>query len=287
MPKTREVTVLAVAVAFLVVLVGLLVVLTDSGGGASPVAAVDATPASPREDRSVEQAGSVRVVPLLVPGPAEDRIPAPVQDVADMPTAAPQPNVDPGAFPEIVADYRAIGFDVYTRALARIGARFFVVRKPAFNVVSEVDPVDFDFITGDDGAPLDGLSPRSREISAEPRLQGLLARAGAVFGDGRYGAIVLLPQAVERRLITALGEIGRGAEGEIDNFICSYRLTGDTLVLQVTAIRTKAGRVITVDRSVRLTANHLPRDGSLVPLPRFGLFTGRASLGPTRFLEQA
>jgi len=261
--RTREIAVLAVTLAFLVLLLGLLVVLTGGAGGAgSPPGDIDTTAVGPREDTPAESIARARVVPLPVPAPADERAPAPAQAVAAATPVPPQqPAVDPGAFPEIIADYRAtIGFDAYTRALARIGGRFFVVRKPAFSIVAEVDPVDLDFID-DAGAPMAGLSPRSRDISAEPRLQGLLARAPSRFGADRYGAIVLLPRLIDRRLITTLGEIGQVAGGEIDSFICSYRLSGGALALHVTAIRRKDGRVIPVDRLVRLTPGRLPQEG--------------------------
>ena len=79
-------------------------------------------------------------------------------------------DLDPGTFPEILADYRSIGFDVYTRLLSGIGARFFIVRKPAFTIVGEVDPVDFDLITdGRRRGPLNELSPPGRATSQPSR----------------------------------------------------------------------------------------------------------------------
>ena len=233
--KNREVVALATLVAVLVLLVGILVVSTDRAGGAAPRTAE--TPAAPSETPPAKQARRVHVELRRVPG----------KDTAKAET--PRAAVDPGAFPEIVADYRAIGFDAYARALSRLGARFFVVRKPAFTLVAEVDPVDYTLV--DRPGPVDDLSPRSRDISTEPRLRRLLAQA-VVFGDGRYGVIMLLPRSVDRRVVAALGEIGRVAGGEIDSFVCFYRLTDGDLALQVSEVRTKGGRVVAVDRSVRL-----------------------------------
>ena len=244
---SREGAVLAVVVSFLILLVAILALVDRHGKDGTSRAIEDKRlaryPAEPVGRLNVE----------LTPVPPPVRAPAPTPDV-DTPSMLRR-DLDPGTFPEILTDYQSIGFDVYTRMLSGIGARFFVVRKPAFTVVGEVDPVDFDLITDGRRGPLNELSPRSRDISTEPRLQDVLTRATAAFGDGQYGAVMLLPLSVERHLMTALGEIGRGGDGQVDIFVCAYRVVNGGLTLLVSEIRTTDGRAITVNRSVNLRAN--------------------------------
>ena len=249
--KRREGIVLAVLVSCLILLLALLTWADrDLGNEASRPVDDERPPAERPADEPPATAGRVHVELLPVSPPVQ--VPAPKPDVAG--PAMTQPDVEPGAFPEIVADYRSIGFDVYTRLLSQVGARFFVVRKPAFTVVAEVDPADFALLTEPRRGPAQELSPRSRDISTEPRVQAVMGRATARFGSGQYGVIVLLPQRVERRLMAALDEIGRVADGEVDSFVCDYRVVDGALALQVSEIRTTDGRTVTVDRSVNLGA---------------------------------
>ena len=256
--RTREGAALAVVVSFLILLLTFLLSLADRDAGKTVSRPVEEElpPAEHPAEEPATTAGRVHVELLPVESPVQ--APAPTPEVArpamtqrDVDPGAQQ-DVDPGAFPEIVADYRRIGFDVYTRLLSQVGARFFVVRKPAFTVVTEVDPVDFAFVTGEGRGPVDGLSPRSRDISTELRVQTVLARAAARFGSGQYGVIVLLPLRVERRLMAALDEIGRVADVEVDSFVCAYRVVNGALALQVAKIRTTDGLTVTVNRLVNL-----------------------------------
>ena len=243
MNRYRQRTVFAVLVASLVVLLAILVVLAPARDGAAP----GPDRAQPLAESAMEPVRTVNVE--LRPVPAT---PVPATTPSATEPAAPPRDVDPGAFAEIDADYGAIGFDRYLEGLNRIGARFFIVRKPAFTLVAEINPTDL--AIGRSRGPVDELSPRSRDISREPRLRRLLARAPATFGEGEYAAVALLPRFVERHLIQGLGAIGETVDSRVDTFICSYFLSDGDLALRVSAIRTEDGRVVAVDGSVKLLA---------------------------------
>ena len=242
----RHRTVFALLVASLVVLLAILVVL-------APPARDGAAPGPDRPQPLAESAtGSVRAVNVeLRPMPATTpSATEPATTLSAPEPAAPSRDVDPGASAEIDADYGAIGFDRYLEGLKRIGARFFIVRKPAFSLVAEMDPTDL--AIGRSRGPVDELSPRSRDISREPRLRRLLAGAPVTFGEGEYAAVALLPRSVERHLMQELRAIADTVSGQVDTFICSYFLSGGDLALRVSAIRTEDGRVVAVDGSVKL-----------------------------------
>ena len=231
--------ILAILVASLVLLCAFLAVVTPTGGGQG---SAEQTPHdSPREQplEEAESAPPPRVGLWTAPPPTNE---------AETPVAPPE-DPDPGAFAEILADYGEIGFDQYRANLAGIGARFFIVRKPAFRVVAEVNPSDLTFRGI---APMEGLSPRSRDISAERRLQGLLASASAKFGEGDYGVVALLPMPVERRLMRDLDAIGRDVESGVDSFRCEYRFDRNGFALHVLEMRAKNGATVAAGRSIPL-----------------------------------
>ena len=272
MGRYRDCPVGAALGAVLVVLLVLLAMTDhDLRDGMAQEAEAETPPVVDRLTRRAEATGQLSVELWAEPPPAEAppsaqapaeavvaaapaaSAPAAAEEVAGRP--AQEGHLDPGTFPEIFADYQAIGFGRYTRLLSQLGARFFVVRKPAFTIVGEVDATADFAVVGDyelDGGPR--LSPRSRDISTEPRLGPVLRRAVEQFGTGKYGVVLLLPLGVERRLMAALQEIGGITDVEIDSFHCVYRLMEGGLVLDVRMIRTTDGRTVTVDRSVDLTA---------------------------------
>ena len=207
-----------------------------------------------REGVPAEEPRVQKVQLVAAPSSATDaEAPAtspPIEKGVSEPAAAPG-GADSGAFPEIVADYRTtVGFEAYLSGLARVGARFFVIRRPAFRIVAEVDPSDLSVMAVD--RPLDSLSPRSRELS-EPKLEHLLARASREFGDGTYAVISLFPVSLERRLMHELGGLARAVPSGVDSFSGEYRFDDrDGLVLRVLQMKTKNGEIRAADRSIPL-----------------------------------
>ena len=162
----------------------------------------------------------------------------------------PATGADLGSFPEILADYQSIGFDRYWKGMTGAGARYFIIERPAFRILAEVSPNDFELMAVD--RVLDDFSPRTREIGAEPGLRTVLEQAAREYGEGDYAVAALLPNHLERRLMRELHDLARDVPAGVDSFLCQYRLEGNSIALHVLQMRAKDGATVAADRSIPL-----------------------------------
>jgi hypothetical protein len=155
--------------------------------------------------------------------------------------------LEDAGFPSIVADYRThLGFDAYVQGMERLGGRFFVMQRGAGRLVWEID-----FASGalDPMTGRIGLSPRSRAIRNERRVQEVLHKAN-ILEPGNYEVVLLIPLRLEACLVGALQRVVAGDArdvGDFAEFRGVYKSAGGRLSLEFQQARLKSGQEVPLD----------------------------------------
>ncbi len=91
---------------------------------------------------------------------------------------------------------RFLGFRQYVVEMHRRGGRFFIFDSMGEDLLAEVDPLSGG-LSEIEGTSLQGLSPQSRQLSAEIATVGILRKAQSQFGIRRLKVILLLPKNLD------------------------------------------------------------------------------------------
>ena len=139
-------------------------------------------------------------------------------------------------------------------ALRALGARTFVADMDEQKLVAEVDPSSWSLST--DFAPLSGMAlDRSRLINDDRNVEATLTQARSRYGHGNFVFVLLMPRAVENRIIRGLNHafkrIGRPAN-EFVSVHGSYAHSGQRLTLSVLDARDQQGRSVALSTDILL-----------------------------------
>ena len=253
--------------ALAVLLVLQTLILRASGRMAEPEAAASESEPDSTQVVEAEDQPRTRVflrelvedVPVEKPATAETRPAEAARPTVKAPqTIAPSESLiregqqlmgglEAAGFPSIVADYRThLGFDAYVQGMERLGGRFFVMQRGAGRLVWEIDFASgaLDPVTG-----RTGLSPRSRAIRNERRVQEVLRKANTL-EPGNYEVVLLIPSRLEASLVGALQRAvtGEGREvADFSEFRGVYKSAGGRLSLEFQQARLKSGQEVPLD----------------------------------------
>lgn len=197
--------------------------------------------------------------PARPPAPVAPNKPPPppplLAKAAPVPPAAPTASgssTTAGVAVHISVDYRShLGFRAYVKAMEEAGGGFFVYDGQKISACADllngrISPVD--------PRTLEGLSPRSREIS-DIAIHGCLEKAGQTIGPGYYSIILLIPAPLDDRIQqAALAELQsrKIAPEDIIGVEGQYRPQAAGLELLLTAASLRNGQRVPLDRRIQL-----------------------------------
>jgi hypothetical protein len=160
-----------------------------------------------------------------------------------------------GRFPALVASYAgAGGLRAHLMALRALGARTFVADMDEQQLVAEVDPSNWSL--SKDFVSLSGLAlDRSRLIDDDRNVEAIIRSARSLYGYGNFVFVLLMPRAVENRILRGLDhafkKIGRPAN-EFVSVHGSYAHSGRRLSLSVVDARDRRGRSVALSTDILL-----------------------------------
>ena len=159
-----------------------------------------------------------------------------------------------GKYPSFIVDYRkTMGFQRYARSLLRIGGRFFIMDMNRKNLKAEID---IESGSLKEVVNLEGLSPRSRNISNESETDVYLRTAQKEYGYSNYSVVLLLPLTIDSLLIAGMEESLKEVNLSNADFYCFrglYKKGKDGLVLNIISGRKKDGNSLPLDIAFNLS----------------------------------
>lgn len=172
--------------------------------------------------------------PQTIPEPKPGKAPA---------TGSPSDHqLRKGALPPLSANYREhLGFRKYAEEMHARGARFYLLGS------SKKQIYEIDFAAGtlrpvSANAVMSGnFSPRTRIIEDEPALQFFLDRAKHEFGVGAPQVILLVPQQLEEKIVSALTARGINI-GSFRGFRGTYLMNSGAFTLRINEGVTNHGK---------------------------------------------
>ncbi|MBI4638944.1 MAG: hypothetical protein HY727_21615 [Candidatus Rokubacteria bacterium] len=159
-----------------------------------------------------------------------------------------------GGFPPISARYSHLGFPGYAAAMEALGGRFFVY--DGDNLRAEID-WRAGRLVAFERSSLAGLSRRSRDLTDEAALAGVVTGAARAWGPAPYQVVLLVPVWLDQALVGAIvahvQAQGRDPR-EFSGFEGRYvRTPAGELVLQVLAARHTAAGTIPMNLAINLS----------------------------------
>ncbi len=159
-------------------------------------------------------------------------------------------------FPELIAQYQSgLGFTAYADYMQRLGGRFFVRDLDAQRLRAELDLKRDRLIPVAMGS-LGSLSPRSRALDDEPKLQRFLHETTRLYGPARYGTILLVPFSVDATIMGGIEESLRKTGRKPEQLLViegRYRRKGDHLILEILTGKSKSGETVRLNLALNLS----------------------------------